>query len=415
MAKRITFRHRIRCPHLLRDSLIKLLTIILVGIRLCQKHLYGVVVCFLVTTLIWWTSGESNQCLETEIIQEVCKQYHEKYVSSSMCDALCNSKELHIGACIKTYENLMFFQNGQTVLTAESNPLSTWRMRQISEGTQMNQFVTLVEDFLHTQLGDFDSAPLTLRIFDDFDINRDSQINLGEAQSIWSVLNQPYFLAFYHLKSSSAIPHLNGTCGGLSVWHRPHMLSGSILFRKDTPWPVRMFSTKAYRWTLPSWHHRAKVMLSLLEFVEEMYEKDGVRYHLCNADGRTLLHLGSFEIVITEEVMLLSSQQLATRLSNITCHHSHDCVLTKQCQTFCDYSTQQCSGKVVRPTLAYICDIMEDYLLFDAPRLLKPGLMRLIHRCQGMSSYSLKADLLHSVVIIDLKSILWNTIQYEKK
>lgn len=139
------------------------------------------------------------------------------------------------------------------------------------------------------------------------------------------------------------------------------------------------------------------------------------RYHLCNVNGLSLHHLSSFEVIITGETMLLSSQQIRNRLSNVTCHYAHDCTLTPQCQTSCDYSTKQCSGKVSRPTIAHICDIMEDYLLFDAPSVVKVSLNRLIHRCQSLSLYTQKLDLVHSILVLDLKSLLWNFIQNKLK
>lgn len=113
--------------------------------------------------------------------------------------------------------------------------------------------------------------------------------------------------------------------------------------------------------------------------------------------------------------MLLSSQQIHNKLSNITCQYAHDCTLTQQCQTVCDFSSRQCSGKVTRPTLAFVCDIMEDYLLFDAPKALKITLSRLIHRCQSLSVYTQMLDLVHSIIVLDLKNVLWNYIQNKVK
>lgn len=79
------------------------------------------------------------------------------------------------------------------------------------------------------------------------------------------------------LQDNTAIPHLNGSCGSISVWHYLHLNEGSTLYTRATPWPFSIFASNTYRWTLPSWTRRAKVMLSLVELAEELYEKDGVR------------------------------------------------------------------------------------------------------------------------------------------
>ncbi|CAL1540456.1 unnamed protein product [Lymnaea stagnalis] len=408
-------RFRGRCPLVLRDYIIKCLTILLVGVKLCQRHIYGLVCVVVIITFVWWNIGDGTGCAGTQIVENVCLAYQKKEVSGDLCDSLCNSNEIEIGSCINNADGLKIFQSANIVFTVQSETIRSWEQDKIEEGTLLRRFIHHIEEFLKSELGNVDTSTLINKIIEEFDLNRDGKINLGEAQSMWRLIKLPYFLVFYNFQGHSAVPHLNGTCGGISVWHRPQMTLGTILYRRATPWPISLFTSNAYRWTLPNWYRRAKVMLSLLEFVEDINEKDGVRYYLCNANGMTLSRLPNYEIVISEETMLLSSHQVIKKLSNVTCYHSDDCVLTPQCKTTCDVSNNQCTGTLVRPTAAHICDIMEDYLLFDAPRLLKPTLTRLIHRCQAMNLRSPKLDLLHSVVIIDIKSVLWNTLQYLQK
>ncbi|KAH9500314.1 hypothetical protein Btru_073730 [Bulinus truncatus] len=114
---------------------------------------------------------------------------------------------------------------------------------------------------------------------------------------------------------SSVVPHLNGSCGRISIWHWLDLIVGDKFYHFKGPWPLSLFSKNAYRWTLLSWQKRVKIMLSLLEFVEEVYEKRGVRYHLCNISGLMLFQLPNYEIAISEEILLLSSAHIAKKLS----------------------------------------------------------------------------------------------------
>ncbi|XP_055896522.1 divergent protein kinase domain 1A-like [Biomphalaria glabrata] len=405
-------RLRARCPSVLGEFILKCLTYIIVAFTLCQRHICCVLCMVVVVCFLWWASSDGEKCFGHELVKHVCQEYKEKNVAGDMCDSLCNEKEIDIGSCTSYSDILQIFQNGDLVFSVQNDPFHSWLIDSIVEGTKLKRFVFDVDKHIQSELGLTDTSALMSRIIGDFDLNKDGNLNLGEAQSIWRLLKQPFFLAFYVFQDSTAVPHLNGSCGGISIWHRPHLTTGDNLYHSKGPWPLSLFSSHAYRWTLPAWHKRAKVMLSLLELVEEMYEKNGVRYHLCNVSGLTLYQLPNYEVTLSEEAMMLSSNQVAKRLANISCQSSSDCTLTHQCQTVCELTTAQCTGKLIRPTLAYVCDIMQDYLLFDAPRALKSTLTRLIHRCQNMSMHLPKLDLLHSVVVVDIKTVLWNTLQY---
>ncbi|CAG5129540.1 unnamed protein product, partial [Candidula unifasciata] len=331
-----------------------------------------------------------------------CKEYSEKYTSGSLCHDLCVSKELSLHSCYTYKNSIKSYTSGDIVFKVASN--LSWRQERIEEGIQSSEFLKLVDELLQHELGHTDTTGLINQLVLDFDTNRDGKINLGEAQNMWWVLRQPDFLNFYIFQDSTSIPRLNGTCGGISIWYNLHLTQGSTLYRKTTPWPISLFTNNAYRWTLPGWIYRARAMLSLVELAEDLYDKDGIRYHLCNVDGLSLHHHDSYEVILTEETMLLSSQQIRNKLANITCHYAHDCILTPQCQTM-----------FTRPTLAVVCDILEEYLLFDAPKIVKTSLSRLIHRCQSLSVYTQMLDLVHSILVLDLKNLLWNYIQNKLK
>ncbi|GFR74777.1 hypothetical protein ElyMa_002171300, partial [Elysia marginata] len=78
----------------------------------------------------------------------------------------------------------------------------------------------------------------------------------------------------------SVFPSMNGTCGGLSVWnYAPYFESGAgnLFDRHSLGWTLGFFSNSSYRWTLPAWVKRAKVIMGLLELITEFYDRNGGR------------------------------------------------------------------------------------------------------------------------------------------
>ena len=112
--------------------------------------------------------------------------------------------------------------------------------------------------------------------------------------------------------------------------------------------------------------------------------------------------------------MLLSGQQIKSRLANRTCRHSFDCQLTEHCQTTCDHDTGRCSTTLLRPTLSHVCKIVQDYLYVDAPRKIKKRFGKWLHNCYNLGRDSARPSVSHSIVVIELKRVIWDLIQNAK-
>ncbi|KAI8771463.1 divergent protein kinase domain 1A, partial [Biomphalaria glabrata] len=89
------------------------------------------------------------------------------------------------------------FQNGDLVFSVQNDPFHSWLIDSIVEGTKLKRFVFDADKHIQSELGLTDTSALMSRIIGDFDLNKDGNLNLGEAQSIWRLLKQPFFLAFY--------------------------------------------------------------------------------------------------------------------------------------------------------------------------------------------------------------------------
>ena len=132
-------------------------------------------------------------------------------------------------------------------------------------------------------------------------------------------------------------------------------------------------------------------------------------------NGLTLFHSKKYELFLTESSLPLSGPQISDALRNVSCRTWRDCTLTPQCQTQCDYRSRKCTSMLVKPTLSHVCDIMADYLLFDAPSFIKVSLGRLLRRCQRLTWSVPDLDLQHSLIIVDLKDVIWGHIQHQTR
>ncbi|XP_005107722.1 divergent protein kinase domain 1A-like [Aplysia californica] len=403
-------RLRLKWKYALRQFLARCLAYFLLGATLCQRYIYAVLCVCGVSLLLLWASYESTSCRTLNLPDSLCAEYARKDVAGTLCEDVCQTITIDTDGCVDTSQRLLILQKGMNRLVMTDTLGHPHAL--LEEGYSVQQFLERLRAFVRHELGEGDHSVLIKRLFKEFDRSGDGMLQLGEAQSLWRLLRQPYFLSFFIFQDSPSVPYLNGTCGQLTVWHEPYNRARHVLYRRASPWPLSMFSDTAYRWTLPSWMRRAKVVMSLLELVEEMYEKEGVRYHLCHMDGLTLhMHPKDFEVLISHNAMLLSARQVQNRLSNMTCRRHSDCYLTEQCQTSCDYQTGRCTDSLVRPTLSFVCEIMEEYLLFDTPKQIKANLTRLIRRCVLLGRRS-ASIVTHSVLLIDLKNVIWNFIQY---
>lgn len=103
---------------------------------------------------------------------------------------------------------------------------------------------------------------------------------LFESLSMFRVWLLMFFFFLYLpclFQDTGAVPVLNGSCGGLSLWSDYNHNAASPLYRRNALWPFSIFYSNVYRMTLPNWSQRAKVMLSLVEFTEAVYETSGIR------------------------------------------------------------------------------------------------------------------------------------------
>ena len=175
--------------------------------------------------------------------------------------------------------------------------------------------------------------------------------------------------------------------------------------------PFHLLSSTSYHWFLPSWEHRAKVAVGILDLMFDIYEDNHIKFFMCDIQPAAIGHSETYEALVTDARDIMSSAMLANALENRTCTHDHHCHYSRYCTTMCDAQRQRCTGEVTKPTLWQACHLLEEYILFDTPSKMKPILERLLHRCSHLIIYGQSIDMSHVILITDLKTILWDHIK----
>lgn len=159
---------------------------------------------------------------------------------------------------------------------------------------------------------------------------------------------------------------------------------------------------------------RAKVMVGLLEFTLEAYQhgSDGT-FHMCDITLMKVGHTFKYDVMISELAEILSDRELTALLSGMACKKDKDCTYTSQCSTVCDTQKGQCTTDIYRPNLFHVCKIMEEYVLPGVPAKISKELNLLLGRCAQLSlTNSTRTQVEHSLILNELKSILWKEISY---
>ena len=142
----------------------------------------------------------------------------------------------------------------------------------------------------------------------------------------------------------------------------------------------------------------------------DIYEEYNNRYLMCDIGPDQFGYTKNHDLLVSDVSGIISVDKVEKYLKNITCDSDSHCAFSKQCFSQCDVGSRRCGGTVVRPGLWFVCDMLQDYILFDAPRYLYFDLKRLLYRCAELDARHDGIDMEHAILQEDLKSVLWNEI-----
>jgi len=270
---------------------------------------------------------------------------------------------------------------------------------------------------LQTNLGDQTSlAALVSQIITMADVNRDGKVSLAEAKSIWALLQLNEFLLMLSLHEKEHTSKLLGYCGDLYVTEKiPH----NSLYGADIPAFLQSLLPAAvhqvvHQWFAPAWPRRAKITIGLLEFVEEIFHGTYGNFYICETSFRNVGYNDKYDFKMVNLRKVATEMTIRGFLKGRHCEQNVDCTYGKDCMATCDKLMKQCKSDMVQPNLAKVCGLLQDYLLYGAPPDLKEELQKQLRTCMTLSGLASQMEVHHSLVLNNLKTLLWKKISNTK-
>ncbi|XP_064891716.1 divergent protein kinase domain 1B isoform X2 [Columba livia] len=363
-----------------------------------------------------------------------CDQYKKGIISGSTCKDLCEERSLHFQHCLSSsptqqvYSGLwreteVIIKCGiEEAFKADSHPASVPRRDVVlfdkpTRGTSMDEFKEMLLNFLKSNLGDQPSlAALVSRIIAMADVNRDGKVSLAEAKSIWALLQLNEFLLMLSLHEKEHTSKLLGHCGDLYVTEKiPH----TSLYGVDVPDFLQTLLPSVvhqliHQWSAPAWPRRAKISIGLLEFVEEIFHGTYGNFYICETSLKNVGYNDKFDFKMVNLRKVATEMTIRGFLKGRHCEQNVDCTYGKDCMATCDKLLKQCKSEVVQPNLAKVCGLLQDYLLYGAPLELKDELQKQLRTCMTLSGLASQMEVHHSLVLNNLKTLLWKKISNTK-
>uniref|UniRef100_A0A8C6ZPE0 Divergent protein kinase domain 1B n=1 Tax=Nothoprocta perdicaria TaxID=30464 RepID=A0A8C6ZPE0_NOTPE len=305
----------------------------------------------------------------------ICDQYRKGIISGSTCRELCEELTLRFQRC-----------------------LSSSAAQQSNLGEQPSL------------------AALVGQIIAMADVNRDGKVSLAEAKSIWALLQLNEFLLLLSLHEKEHAPKLLGHCGDLYVTEKiPH----NSLYGTEVPRVLQALLPSAvhrlvHQWLAPAWPRRAKIAIGLLEFVEEIFHGTYGTFYICDASSANVGYNDKYDFKMVNLGTVATEAAVRAFLKGRHCEQNGDCTYGRDCTASCDKLLKQCKGDMVQPNLAKVCALLQDYVLHGAPAELQHELQKQLRTCTTLSGLASQMEVHHSLVLNNLKTLLWKKISNTK-
>ncbi|XP_053743966.1 divergent protein kinase domain 1B [Synchiropus splendidus] len=373
-------------------------------------------------------SSYSELCRGHVCQMVICDHYRRGLISGSSCKALCDHKSLTLHRCMSTSaihqvysglwkEKLVVIKCGiEDRVRSDGNsflPQDTRLYDKPTRGTSIDEFKEMLLGYLKTNLGEQSSlGSLVDQIIKLSDVNHDGKVSLAEAKSIWALIQINEFLLMMALQEKEHTPKLLGFCGDLYVTER---VSHSSLYRLEVPHYLQALVPGALRtalnhWLAPSWPRRARITIGLLEFVEEVFHGSYGSFLICDTSPLHVGYNNKFDCKMANLRSVASDAAVRGYLKGRRCETNADCTYGRDCTATCDRLVKQCNTEVVQPNLAKVCILLQDFLLFGAPADLREDLEKQLRTCVTLSGLASQMEVHHSLVLNNLKTILWKKI-----
>ncbi|NXY75940.1 FA69B protein, partial [Glareola pratincola] len=347
----------------------------------------------------------------------ICDQYKKGIISGSTCKDLCEERSLLFQHCLSSsptqqvYSGLwrereVIIKCGiEEALKADSHPDSVPRRDVVlfdkpTRGTSMDEFKEMLLNFLKVSA----EGPAGILRVQDAACESErlivSPFPLNESSSgpRWEPGRAPYPCC--RASTGSAREHLPSHAG-IPICK----LLVAAALEATAPW---------LRWFAPAWPRRAKIAIGLLEFVEEIFHGTYGNFYICETGFENVGYNDRYDFKMVNLRKVATETTIRGFLQGRRCEQNADCTYGKDCAAPCDRLLKQCKSDMVQPNLAKVCGLLQDYLLHGAPLELKEELQKQLRTCMTLSGLASQVEAHHSLVLNNLKTLLWKKISNTK-
>ncbi|XP_043941612.1 divergent protein kinase domain 1A [Protopterus annectens] len=378
-------------------------------------------------------SAYTELCRGSDCKNMICEKYKQGVIDGPACSSLCD-ETLYFGKCLSTksinqvyvgkwaevqgvikcqMEEAAHFDFGtETELRKQTVPFE-----KPTKGTSVEKFKEMVYSLVKAKLGEHVNLPdLVNLVLSAADGNKDGHVSLAEAKSVWALLQLNEFLLMMILQDKEHTPKLIGFCGDLYVVEK---VEYTALFGVSIPWFIEVFIPTGLRrsvdqWFTPSWPRKAKISIGLLEFVEDIFHGPFGNFLMCEISSKNLGYNDKHDLKMVDMRKIVPEVNFKQQMVAHPCVSDLDCVYEADCRTSCDQFKKQCTTEVIQPNLAKVCGLLKDYLLRGAPSDLREELEKQLYSCIALKSTVNQMEMEHSLILNNLKTLLWKQISHTK-
>ncbi|XP_057712844.1 divergent protein kinase domain 1A isoform X1 [Corythoichthys intestinalis] len=379
-------------------------------------------------------SAYTELCRGRQCKNAICDKYKRGIIDGSACSSLCDKDTFYMSRCLSTFPNNQVYTGSwgdrEGIIRCRLGKVTHDELGEEPEpqreapafdtptrGTSVEKFREMVFNHVKSKLGDqANLGSLVSVILSVADGNKDGKVSLPEARSMWALLQIDEVLLGLLLQERGHTPRLLGYCGDLYMTERvPHgPLYGLSVPQPSVSWLPGGFRRATDRWLAPSWPRKAKISMGLLELVEDIFHGTYGSFFICDMAAARFGYTDGHELRLTDARALVPESQFRQGMRALSCRTDEDCVYGADCRTACDAVRRRCGEEPLRPNLAKVCGALKDYLLHGAPGALREELERHLYACMALKGNAVQLNMEHSLLLNNLKSLLWRQISHTK-
>ncbi|XP_072295329.1 divergent protein kinase domain 1A [Eucyclogobius newberryi] len=377
-------------------------------------------------------SSYTELCRGHDCKNFICDKYRKGVIDGSACSSLCEKDTLYLGKCFTAKPNSQVYSGSWADLDAvikcqlDDAPrydLGNEPRREVAsfdtppKGTSVEKFREMIYNNLKAKVGDqANLSDLATQVLSIADTNKDGHISLPEARSTWALLQLNEFLLALVLQDREHTPKLLGFCGDLYVMEK---VPYSPLYGITLPWLFEVWIPTGLRrrmdqWFTPSWPHKAKISIGLLELVEDVFHGNFGSFLMCDVSSGAFGYNERHDFKVIDARYIVPENIFQESIRQQRCDNDNDCVYGTDCVTSCDLTKHRCTTDIARPNLAKACEALKDYVLRGVPSDVKEELEKQLYACIALKGTTEQMEIEHSLILNNLKTLLWKKISHTK-